>query len=118
MSIHDADHHPQPDAPDALAARDVAALTEPMVVDEYDIRLWNEDEVRVYSGEDSAYVVNVAVGHCECVDHANRGIDCKHIRRAEFALGHRAVPDWVRFDKLDPTLQRRVNKRYAEVGDV
>lgn len=110
--------HPQPDAPDALAQRDVAALTEAMVVDEYDPQLWNDDEVRVHSGETSAYVVNVAVGSCECKDHYY-GHKCKHIRRAEFALGLRAIPDWVRHDRLDPTLRRRINKRYSEIdGDV
>jgi len=57
---------PQPDAPDGLSRREVAALTESMVVDEYDMRLWNDDEVRVHSGENSQYVVNVRAGSCEC----------------------------------------------------
>lgn len=107
----------QPDAPDHLAKRDVRALTEAMVVDEYDLDLWNEDEVRVYSGENSEYVVNAKLGHCECTDHAVRGVSCKHIRRAQFALGLRAIPEWVRFDRMDPTLRRRVNERYAEGDD-
>lgn len=108
----------QPDAPDQLASRDVAALTEAMVVDEFDVRLWNPDEVRVYSGEDAEYVVNVELGHCECADHHHRGVACKHIRRAEFALDRRAIPDWVDHSRLDPTLRRRLNKRYAEAADV
>lgn len=105
---------PQPDAPDGLAQRDVAALTEAMVVDEYDPQLWNNDEVRVYSGETSDYVVNVAVGSCECDDYHYRSGECKHIFRARYALGLRAIPEWVRHDRLDPTLRRRINKRYEE----
>lgn len=107
----------QPDAPDQLASRDVAALTEAMVVDEWDPRLWNPDEVRVYSGEDSDYVVNVALRSCECSDHHYRGVACKHIRRAEVALGRRAIPDWVDHDRLDPTLRRRLHKEHAEVPE-
>lgn len=109
----------QPDASDQLVSRDVAALTESMTVDEFDVRLWNDDEVRVYSGEESDYVVNVDAEMCECHDHAYRGVRCKHIRRAQFALGLRAIPDWVQWEKIDPTLRRRLNKRYAERdGDV
>jgi len=100
---------PQPDAPDQLASRDVAALTEAMTVVEDDPAAWSASEVAVYSGETSKYVVNVDTQFCECADHAYRGAQCKHIRRARYALGLDDIPDWVRRDRLDPSLRRRIN---------
>jgi len=38
------------------------------------------------------YRVNAREGRCTCPDHKHRDADCKHRRRARFALGREAVP--------------------------
>ena len=43
-----------------------------------------------HSGEE--YRVDVREGRCTCPDHKHRDADCKHRRRARFALGREAVP--------------------------
>lgn len=43
-----------------------------------------------HSGEE--YRVDVREGRCTCPDHEHRDADCKHRRRARFALGREAVP--------------------------
>lgn len=90
-----------------LSPREVRALREPMRVVEDDPESWGEHEVMVYS-EDRKHLVNVDVKHCDCGDAAHRRVTCKHIYRAEFALGEREIPDWVEMDSVDDQLRTRL----------
>lgn len=95
-----------PDVHMDLDKLDARALREPMVVVEDDPALWNDSEVAVYS-EDRRYAVSLATGFCEC-PYAQYNDSCKHQRRAEFALGHREIPEWVNMDVVDDQLRRRL----------
>lgn len=90
-----------------LTERDVAALTEPMCVVVDDPDIWNDSEVAVYSGA-TRYAVSPATGFCECPDHHYRGRECKHLRRAAFALELREVPAWANRETIDPVLAAKL----------
>jgi len=51
----------------------------------------DETVVMVVSHTGESYHVDAAVGRWECPDHEYRDARCKHIRRAQFALGLEAV---------------------------
>lgn len=90
-----------------LGKRDVKALTEPMMVVEDHPDVWSDAEVVVYN-EDREYTVNLALGFCDCADHHYRGADCKHMRRAGYALGQLEVPSWVDVESIDRPLRERL----------
>jgi hypothetical protein len=94
-------------APAEIADRDVRALTEPMLVVADHPDAWGDHEAVVYNA-DREYLVNVDIGYCDCPDVQYRRTRCKHLRRADFALGRRDVPDWVEVDALDDPLRKRV----------
>jgi hypothetical protein len=93
--------------PTDLDPRAVRALTEPMAVHEDDPDAWGDHEVAVYS-EDRRYLVNVAIGYCDCPSNQYHAGQCKHERRARYALGIESVPAWVRMDRLDDHLRTRL----------
>ena len=74
-----------------------------------DPEAWGDDEAAVYS-EDRRYVVNLAVGYCDCPDNQYRNVECKHLRRAQFALRERPLPEWATDEDvdLDSTLRRKL----------
>lgn len=90
-----------------LSERDVRALKEPLRVVEDDPDAWGDHEVAVYS-EGRQYLVNIAIGFCECGDAAHRDVECKHSRRAKFALGIYEIPGWVEMDSVDDQLRQRL----------
>lgn len=96
-------------SPDAaeLGQRDVKALTEHMLVVEDHPDAWGDHEVVVYN-EDRQYLVNVDIGHCDCPDVQFRRRECKHLKRARYALGIDEVPGWVQTDRLDAPLRERL----------
>jgi len=51
--------------------------------------------VTAVSESGSEYLVDLWEGRCNCPDSEHRNPDggCKHIRRARFALGRRAIPN-------------------------
>lgn len=61
----------------------------------------------VYAESGTAYTVDLLEGRCTCKDHEYRGVDCKHIRRVELALGERDLPRGIDRDALDPLLAER-----------
>ena len=48
--------------------------------------------VDVVSHSGNAYRVDLREGKCSCPDHEHRDADCKHRRRARFALGREPIP--------------------------
>jgi len=48
--------------------------------------------VLVTSESGKSYLVDVCTGSCECPDAEYRDVECKHIKRARFALGREAIP--------------------------
>ena len=95
-----------------LDARTVKALTEPMLVVKDHPDVWDDHEVTVYN-EDRQYLVNIAIGYCDCPDNHYRQAECKHLRRAKFALGVGSydVPAWVDRDAIDEPLCKRLDER-------
>lgn len=106
----------QPRTPDELPTdvnqRTIKALSEPMLVVEDHPDAWSEHEVVVYNA-DREHLVNVDVGHCDCADVKYRGVRCKHLRRADYALGRKDIPAWINRDGLDDQLRRRLEERDA-----
>ena len=77
---------------DVVDERTVRALEEPLTVlpDAVDA----VGMVRVVSHTQEEYTVDVRAGNCECPDaqyNLDDDTDCKHVRRAKFALGLDAV---------------------------
>ncbi|MGB9931548.1 hypothetical protein [Haloarcula amylolytica] len=59
----------------------------------------------VTSESGNEYVVDVQEGRCECRDAEFRDVECKHIRRARFAMGVDAIPaDAAAACDVDPDL--------------
>jgi len=90
-----------------LDDRDVRALREHMRVHEDDPDAWGDHEVAVYS-EDRRYLVNLAIGYCDCPSNQYHDGRCKHERRARYALGIEAIPSWVQMDSVDDQLRQRL----------
>ena len=51
--------------------------------------------IRVYSGTNADYLVDIVEGVCECDDYRYNEPEngCKHIARVELELGEREIPD-------------------------
>ncbi|MFA1612070.1 SWIM zinc finger family protein [Halobellus rubicundus] len=92
-----------------LDERDVRALTEPMDVYADDPDCWGSDEVAVYH-EGRQRMVNIETRSCDCEDAYYNHAICKHVRRAEFALGRREIPDGIRTEALDDGLRTRLQE--------
>lgn len=90
-----------------LEERDFRALTRPMAVYAADPQTRGPHEVAVYH-EGRRHIVNIDVEFCDCRDFHFRRKKCQHIRRSEFALGHREVPEAVNEDALDDRLRKRL----------
>ena len=85
--------------------RDVRALTQYLtVLDDYGPARAADSLYVVVSESGSEYLVDTEGGVCECPDHQQRGVRCKHLRRVAFATGERPIPLWVRADAVDPQL--------------
>lgn len=54
-----------------------------------DVEVYDEEtgKVKVHSQSGNTYGVKLDEGSCTCVDHAIRGVDCKHILKAKLELG-------------------------------
>jgi len=87
-----------------LDDRDVAALTEVMTTIPTDA----PDIYLVVTESGSEYRVDARHGACECPDARYRDVECKHQRRVAFALGRRAVPEWVDDAAVDDQLGEQV----------
>lgn len=89
--------------------RDIRALTTPMTVIDNagDVRD-ADDMYEVTTDSGSAYIVDLRTESCECPDHEYRGVRCKHIRRAAFESGRRAIPAWVDFEAVDDQLGEHI----------
>jgi len=79
----------EPAAEESIEKRTRRALEEPLSVVDVDGTPLSGDEslVRVISHSGDEYRVDVREGRCTCPDHEYRSAECKHIRRARFALG-------------------------------
>jgi hypothetical protein len=91
-----------------LGKRDVKALTQPMDVYAADPATAGAHEVAVYHRGERR-IVNVDVGFCTCEDAHYRDAHCKHLRRAEYALGEREIPPGVNRAALDASLRDRLS---------
>jgi predicted nucleic acid-binding Zn finger protein len=95
-----------------LDKRDARALSEAMVVLPDEEKARGADGLFVVIGENSngSYLVDTVTGACECPDHQyNLPTDdgretCKHVARAEYATGQRAIPQWMNPDAVDSNL--------------
>jgi len=84
-----------------LDQRDVRALSECMSV------LSEGGDVFTVVGENGdTYSVDAQEGRCTCPDNQHRGVECKHLRRVQFATGRQAIPAYV-----DPEGVTRYSKR-------
>lgn len=80
--------------------RDRRALTEAMTV------LPEGGDIYTVVGQhgNGEYRVDGREKRCTCADHTYRQIQCKHIRRVDFATGERPVPRWVDPERIDSYL--------------
>lgn len=88
------------------------ALREPMFVYEDHPDTWGDHEVVVFN-EDREYIVNIEAENCSCPAlkyHHDADENCKHIMRAQLALGERDVPGWVNMEAVDDQLRRRLEE--------
>ncbi|WP_254547492.1 hypothetical protein [Halomarina pelagica] len=96
---------------DQLAARDVRALTDYLLVveDAPDLYL-------VYGEGGDEYTVDTRTGACTCPDYEYRqpAGGCKHIRRVAFETGARDVPAWANRDAMDPLLVKALDEQERE----
>jgi hypothetical protein len=90
---------------------DFRALTEYMtVLEDGDHRARAAPDLYTVTTESgSTYLVDAELLACECPDHEYRDRKCKHLRRLEFALGLRAIPEWVNDEAVDPDLGDHVD---------
>lgn len=91
-----------------LDDRDVRALTEYLVVLPDVGRARGAPGLYVVYSQDGRhrYLVDIDTGACECDDSFYRDPrnGCKHVRRARYEFGERAIPAWVDRSKIDPAL--------------
>lgn len=80
--------------------RDRRALTEAMSV------LPEGGDIYTVVGQhnNGEYQVDAREKRCTCADHRYRNVDCKHVRRVDFATGERPVPLWVDPGRIDAYL--------------
>jgi len=111
----------QSDESTDLEKRDVRALVEKMTVLADVGAARGADEMFVVTTESgSSYTVDLRIGACGCPDAEHRDPEggCKHVRRAQFATGTRAIPSWVELDVVDPQLGEHVAGPVATDGGV
>jgi hypothetical protein len=99
------------DADAELETRDIAALTECMIVLD-ELAPAPADAPGMYhvtTESGASYVVDYQLGACTCADHQYRDVTCKHQRRVEFETGVRPIPAWVDREKLDDGFRMFVN---------
>ena len=89
-----------------LDPRDGRALRELMsavAIDE-DAGKWT-----VYNAEGHEYPMDVCEGVCSCEDFTHGHNHCKHLRRVEYIVGDREVPEWVNPDEIERNLRDRLD---------
>ena len=98
------------ETPKERDARTVKELIEPMLVVKDNPDVWDDREVTVYN-EDRQYLMNIAIGYCDCLDNDYRRADCKSLRRAKFALNVEGydVLAWVNRDAINELLCKRLD---------
>jgi hypothetical protein len=95
-----------------LDERDIRALTEYMTVIEGE----GPGLYSVTTESGSEYTVDVRHESCMCPDARHRDVVCKHIRRVQYAIGRRDIPDWADTDAIDPRLGEHVDNIVADGG--
>lgn len=95
-----------------LDERDIKALTEYMTVLEKDTPGFYS--VTTESG--SEYTVDARHESCTCPDAEYRDVKCKHIRRVEYAIGRKAVPQWADKEEMDSRLGDHVDNVVTDGG--
>ena len=96
---------------DVLDRRDAAALTECMSV--LDDIGWARDSPGLYlvvTESGACYRVDHQEGRCNCSDqfYRNPTGGCKHVRRVQYAIQEREIPDWVNQSRVDDQLGEHV----------
>lgn len=88
--------------PTPIGDRGASALSSPMVVLS-DSPLAGDDpmDYEVVSDSGRSYLVRLRADACECPDALHRKVECRHLKRAKFATGVYAIPEWVGLDSLD-----------------
>jgi len=110
-----ASHDPEAIAERAgLEERTVKAATEYLTVHGTGIARDTPGLYKVTSQSGSEYTVDLYQGACDCPDHEYRDVRCKHIRRAEMAVGERPIPD---IEGVDPQLGTHVDGDPWRVGE-
>ena len=103
-----------PAAPSPLTKREARALTERLLVVPNAPEVEGADEmVAVYNEAGERYTVDLQTRSCQCRDHQYRcasveGMHCKHVHRALFHTGAKAIPDWIDRSRVDPVLLHRL----------
>lgn len=90
-----------------LEPRDAAALTEKMtVLDDAPGVTGAPGLFLVVTESGRSYRVDVRQGACECDDAFYRDPDggCKHVRRVQYAINQKHIPEWANESRIDPQL--------------
>ena len=80
---------------ESLTEREHRALTEVMsTLDDQGAVADSPGLYEVVSSSGNSYAVDLSGDepHCTCADHLHRGVVCKHIERARYAVGIKPVP--------------------------
>jgi len=107
QSTQPTDFNDADDDVEQLSDRDVRALTEQMDIYADDPETTSE-EIAIYN-KGTRHIINPVVGFCDCKDMEYRQPEggCKHLRRYEFELGGRDIPQWVDMDALDDSVSAK-----------
>ena len=76
---------------DEIETRTRRALEEHMTVDPNAPEVKGADDMIMVTST-SSYIVDLKQKSCSCPDNTHRGSHCKHLRRAEFAMGREPIP--------------------------